>query len=336
MFWGSPIARSIRGALLLTLALAPEGGAQSGAPTRNGFVLDPSSVATDEILRGGPPRDGIAALDHPETASYADAGWGDDQLILGLSWNGEARAYPIAILDWHEVVNDTVGRRPVLISYCPLCGTGMVFDRRVNGEARRFGVSGLLFRSDLLLFDRETESLWSQISSEAVTGPSRGQRLRLLRSTMASLKEWRRDHPETTVLTRNTGHSRPYGRTPYGDYARNERLLFPAPRDPRYHPKMPTLGLRVPGGPARAYPAQEVAHAGGRVEELFAGELVVVRFDSSSGGFRVEAPDRLDAIEGYWFAWMAFHPESSVFVSSPTGRTGSATEGGASKEERTP
>jgi hypothetical protein len=165
------------------------------------------------------------------------------------------------------------------------------------------------------MFDRETESLWSQISAEAVAGPSVAQRLTLLRSRMRSWGEWKREHPNTTVLSPETGHRRPYGNTPSGDYDRSERLMFPVARDTRYHPKMRTVGLRVPGGPARAYPLDEIRKAGGRVQESFAGSEVQIRLDPDSQTFVVEAPAPLEIVEGFWFAWVAFHPETSVFVS---------------------
>jgi hypothetical protein len=195
----------------------------------------------------------------------------------------------------------------------------MVFDREVAGLTRRFGVSGLLYRSDLLLFDRESESLWSQIAASAVTGPASGQRLRLIRSRQQSWRRWREAHPLTTVLSPSTGHVRNYARSPYGDYSRNDRLLFPVPVDPRYSPKTQTLGIRLPDGRARAYPAREVIAAGGVVREVFAGLDIEVRYDAQQIEFEVRAPDSVAIVEGYWFAWLAFHPESSVFVAKPDG-----------------
>jgi hypothetical protein len=282
----------------------------------NEFVLDPASVDISEIQGGGPPRDGIPALFDPPSIAAAEAPWSDDELVLGVAWNGEARAYPIAILEWHELVNDTVGGLPVLVSYCPLCGTGIVFDRRVGGAVRSFGVSGLLYRSDLLLYDRETESLWSQIGSEAVTGPALGTRLRLVRSRMTRWSAWRAEHPNTTAMSPKTGHQRRYGTSPYGDYAVSKRLLFPVSADDRYHPKTPTIGLRVPGGASRAYPAEEIVRAGGRAVETFAGHRVSVAYDPEQQTFRVDAPPPIEVIEGFWFAWAAFHPESTVFSGS--------------------
>jgi hypothetical protein len=166
----------------------------------------------------------------------------------------------------------------------------------------------------MLMYDRETESLWSQISAEAVTGSALDRRLTLVRSKMATWGQWKRAHPETTVLSTNTGYQRDYRRSPYGRYDQTRKLFFPAPRDPRYHPKMRTLGLRVPGGPARAYPLEEVQRAGGEVEETFAGERVRVRVDRETDVFDVEAPARIEVVEGFWFAWAAFHRDTSVFV----------------------
>ena len=303
--------------LLLVAAIATQAlSAASAEPeTKNGFVLEPASVAVAEILAGGPKRDGIAALLDPPRVDAEEASLGPDDWILGMVIGGEAAAYPIAILEWHELVNDTLGGSPILVSYCPLCGTAMVFDRRVGERARTFGVSGLLYRSDLLLYDRDTQSLWSQILAEAVTGPALGQRLVLLRSRMMRWREWRKLHPKTTVLSRETGHQRPYGRSPYGDYGRSDELRFPAPIDRRYHPKTPTLGLRVAGGPARAYPAIELVRAGGVAQERLAGRDVRVAYDAERETFSVDAPADVEIVEGFWFAWMAFHPDSSVFAS---------------------
>jgi len=210
-------------------------------------------------------------------------------------------------------VNDTLGGRPILISYCPLCGTGLVFDRRIDDETKHFGVSGLLYRSDLLMYDRETESLWSQIAARAISGPMVGRRLEMLRSSFERWGQWRSEHPETTILSKRTGHRRDYARSPYGGYARSRDLMFPAPHERRYHPKMPTLGLRVPGQGERAYPASEITQAGGRIEDRFLGRRVRIDYDDRRRVFEVDAPPDVEVVEGFWFAWSTFHPDSSVF-----------------------
>lgn len=307
----------LRWGLVLALCTGGLGSAAAAEGlVRNGFPLEPASIPADEIIPGGPPRDGIPSLEHPPAVRPADASWEDDAMVMGVTVGDQARAYPTGILGRHELVNDTLGGTPILVSFCPLCGTGMVFDRRVDGEVLEFGVSGLLYQSDLLMYDRASESLWSQISAEAVTGPRRGTRLDLLRSTMMSWGDWRRKHPGTTVLSRETGYDRDYDQSPYGDYATSEFVGFRAPVDPRYHPKMPTLGLRVPGRGARADPASELAGAGGQVKEEFLGFRVRVAYDPDRQVFEVEAPPEVDAVEGFWFAWAAFHPETSVFRAS--------------------
>ena len=297
--------------LVAVLVLAPSAGAE---PVRNGFDLAGASVPEEQILAGGPPRDGIPALDHPTHMAAATSAWPDEEIVLGVARDGEARAYPVAILNWHELVNDTLGGDPILVSYCPLCGTGLAFDRRVGGKTRSFGVSGLLFRSDLLMFDRESESLWSQISAEALSGPQRGERLRLVRARMMEWSAWKRAHPDTTILSPATSHRRDYRRSPYEGYATSTETYFPVKLDPRYHPKMPTLGLRIAGRSARGYPASELVQAGGTVKERFLGHTVRVSYDGDRQVFDVEAPTEVEVIEGYWFAWAAFHPSATLFT----------------------
>jgi hypothetical protein len=294
---------------------------QSAGP--NGFDVSNATVPRDRILRGGPARDAIPALDSPETVSAEDAPWRDDDWVVGVLIGEEARAYPIRLLVWHELVNDTLGGRPLLVSYCPLCGSALVFDRRVaprgGGDAHLldFGVSGLLYQSDLLMFDRQTESLWSQIGAHAISGPLRDARLKLVHSRLEPWSKWRERHPKTTILSSRTGHTRNYDKTPYAGYAESRQLYFPVPTDRRYHPKHRTLGVRMPDGRARAYPLSEVIRAGRRVDDRFAGHDLVIRVEPGSDSFDVEAPAAVDVIETYWFAWLAFHPDSSVYRASP-------------------
>jgi hypothetical protein len=307
--------RPLVAALCAAVGSAAAATAVAAPPTRNGFALEPSAVPEAQILRGGPPRDGIRALDGPRAVSAAEAPWDPDEMVVGVEMGGEARAYPLAILNWHELVNDEVGGRPILVSFCPLCGSALVFDRRVDGRTLHFGVSGLLYQSNLLMFDRETESLWSQLAAKAETGEWMGRRLALLRSRIDRWGHWKVEHPGTTVLARPTGTELAYDRDPYDQYASSGRLYFPVQKaDERYHPKMPVVGLRARDGRARAYPAAELRAAGGFVVDDFAGEHVRVAYDLDEKVFRVEAPDSLEVIEGYWFAWVTFHPDTSVYV----------------------
>ena len=165
----------------------------------NGFDLTDSLVPVDEIHLGGPPRDGIPALDRPQFVAATEVGFLDpDDRVLGLSWGGQIEAYPVAILDWHEIVNDELGGEQVAITYCPLCGTGMTFASRVGGKKLTFGVSRLLYNSDVLLYDRETESLWSQLRRSAQAFDDRDK---LVPGTIAYWFAWFAFHPETAVFT---------------------------------------------------------------------------------------------------------------------------------------
>jgi len=309
-FLASPARAVALAALVLLVAC-------SGASRKNGFALDPSSVPAREIRRGGPSRAEIPALVHPASVAAGAARWDDDEPVMGVVVNGKARAYPLAMLRRHELVNDQLGGKPILISYCPLCGTGIVYYRRVEGRLHYFAVSGLLYRSDLLMYDLETESLWSQIGAEAVVGPALGARLQWLPSEIALWGGWKRAHPDTTVLSDDVGLALDYRRNPYYEYAHSPELVAPADWDRRYHAKLWTLGIHLPDGSARAYPASEIREAGGSVVETLESDTISVTYEAETRAFEVEAPEGVEYIQGYWFAWSAFHPNTTIFTATP-------------------
>ncbi|MFN2421931.1 MAG: DUF3179 domain-containing protein [Gemmatimonadota bacterium] len=227
------------------------------AQSKNGFDLSNASVPVDQIVSGGPPRDGIPALTDPrfETVTQAAAWMRPDDRLLALEIGRQAKAYPLRILNWHEVVNDQVGRRPVLVTYCPLCGTGMAFDPVVRGKRMLFGVSGLLYNSDVLMYDRETESLWSQIARRATSGSLRGTSLELLPLVHTTWDRWRREHPRGLVLSRETGHDRDYDRDPYLQYAAEPGVMFPlGHRDSRLPEKALVLASCVQAVKTSSHP----------------------------------------------------------------------------------
>ena len=199
-----------------------------------------------EILPGGIPRDGIPPLDNPQFTSTADADrWLDDpEPVMVLDLEGDARAYPLQVLIWHEIVNDRVGGLPVAVTYCPLCNSAIAFDRRLEGVVYDFGVSGYLRNFDLIMWDRQTESWWQQITGEAIVGVLTGQRLNFLPAAIVSWKEFKAAHPNGTVLSRPAG-SRPYGQNPYRGYDGLGRSP-PAPGD-RPQPLERVAALTVGG-----------------------------------------------------------------------------------------
>jgi Protein of unknown function (DUF3179) len=199
------------------------------------------SVPLSEFQSGGPPRDGIPPVDEPKPTSQADA---DEWLsrrepVLAVEIGDAVRAYPIQILVWHEIVNDTLGGRPVAVTYCPLCNSSLVFDRRVRGRTLTFGTTGNLRNSDLVMWDRQTESWWQQLTAEAVVGELTGTRLSVLPSQTLSWADFKRLHPAGDVLSRDTGVDRDYGRNPYAGYDQpgSAPFLFDGEADDRLPPK---------------------------------------------------------------------------------------------------
>lgn len=291
----------------------------AGAPAAglNGFDLDNTLVPRDAIRHGGPPRDGIPAIDEPR---FVDAGQANflapDDRVMGLAAGGVAKAYPVRILNYHEIVNDELGGEPVVVSYCPLCGTGMAFSARAGERQTEFGVSGLLYNSDVLLYDRRTESLWSQIMAQAVSGPLAGTRLEHLAASHTTWRDWRSRHPDTLVLSTETGYRRDYSRSPYAGYADSERVWFPVTnRDPRYHPKEQVIGLTL-DGQAKAYPFTELAQRNAPFRDQFAGRGLTVEFDAANRTGRVldANHEEIPTVIAFWFAWAAFHPDTAVFT----------------------
>ncbi len=259
------MARSIVLALLawtISLAACSDGGISPG-----GFNLQ-CNIDTDRFFDGGPGRDGIPSLSHPTILTAADATFMDDTMrVIGVEIDGEARAYPLFILWWHEIINDTLANRPILVSYCPLTGSGLGFHASVAGLSRRFGVSGLLFENNLVMFDRETESLWIQLLMGSQCGTSRGEMLDRIPVFETTWEHWRMLHPQTTVVSEETGFSRNYGAYPYEDYddIGNPVLFFPSSPFSTARPtKEPILGIREAGG-AAAYPSGILADLGDAV-----------------------------------------------------------------------
>lgn len=191
-----------------------------------------ATVSYADIISGGPPKDGIPAIDEPsfDSVSEADDWIGPEEAVLVYSYNGETRFYPLQVLMWHEIVNDTVGDKPVAITYCPLCNTGVGFERRFGGMELDFGTTGRLRFSNLIMYDRQTETWWQQASGEAIAGHWAGYRLQLIPVQIAPFGEAAEQWPEALVLNRDTGYNRSYGRNPYVGYDSSERpFLFRGP-----------------------------------------------------------------------------------------------------------
>jgi hypothetical protein len=291
--------------------------ASSAGPT-NGFDLSNSTLPVEQILHGGPPRDGIPALSDPKLIAAAGADYLEpDDRVVGIVLSGEARAYPIPILNWHEIVNDEIDGQRFAVTYCPLCGTAVAFDATIDGQATDFGVSGLLYNSDVLLYDRETESLWSQILSQSVAGERVGMKLTPLPISHTTWRDWQDKHPDSLVLSDDTGHFRDYQRDPYAGYEKSRYTYFAVNNEApdNYHPKEVVLGLGV-DGVYKAYPFIELDKQGkARFSDSVNGSRFDFEWDSNNRSITVtdSAGQAVAGIQGFWFAWFAFHPDTEVF-----------------------
>jgi hypothetical protein len=290
--------------LVIVAAAGDDDPSRRDAPARDGtgseaLQVDTSGWETDfskhsvplsEFQSGGPPRDGIPPIDEPKPTSQADAEeWlSEREPVLVVEMGDQVRAYPIQILVWHEIVNDTLGGRPIAVTYCPLCNSSLVFDRRVGDRTLTFGTTGNLRRSDLVMWDRQTESWWQQLSAEAVVGELTGTRLQVLPSQTLSWADFKRIHPRGDVLSRDTGVQRDYGSNPYAGYDQpdSEPFLFDGETDDRLPPKERVVAIFaedetvvVPFSRLEREPVVET-EAGGRPVVVFYKRGVVSPLDA--------------------------------------------------------
>ena len=310
-------------------------------------------IPLDRIKGGGPPKDGIPSIDNPVFADVQSSQFmSDSDTVIGLDINGEVKAYPIFILVWHEIVNDNVGGIPVSVTYCPLCYTNQVFERIVEGQEVEFGTSGKLYNSNLLMYDRLTESYWSQALGIAVKGELTGYQLNLIPFDVITWGDWKTLHPDTLVLTTDTGHIRSYATDPYGNYYTEPRIMFPVEHsDDRLHPKEIIIGFSQ-GDTYKAYKQNDVESE--ILINDFIGDtpvMLVSLFSENSRAFERTVDDntldfvyddgkildvqtnsewnydglsisgenngmqlkRMPIEPGFWFEWVAFHPQTLVY-----------------------
>ena len=303
----------------------------SGTREASAFELSAATIPRNEIFAGGPPKDGIPALTNPKLIAAKEARYlNRDDRVIGFVRGQESRAYPLAILNHHEIVNDSVGEVPIAVTYCPLCDSAAVFDRRTPLGQRDFGVSGLLYNSNVLMYDRggQPESLWSQIKTTGISGPGANQALKALPVELTTWSEWTKRHPESTVLSPQTGHQRDYSRDPYAGYFDRPELMFPAtPASDRLPTKERVLGVWS-GKTFRAYPQSAFSSKKPRADELIDGKRILVEFDPASRSMRVARAEKgIEWMYSLWFAWYAFHPETEVFVGEKTSVRNSGSPG---------
>jgi len=236
-------------------------------------------IPQNEVRDGGPGKDGIPALQSPERVSVDDPTNNylkDEDLVLGYYYGGEVVAYPHDILDWHEIINDKVGGQAIAVTYCPLTGTGIGWGRMIEEDVTTFGVSGLLYNSNLIPYDRKTGSNWSQIRMECVNGSLIGVDPVILPLIEMPWKTWKKLLPGSMVISTETGHNRSYGSYPYSGYKTSNTLIFPAnPADDRLHPKERVLSV-VQGNSARVYRFESFSEELTVIQDFFKGTNLLI------------------------------------------------------------
>jgi hypothetical protein len=304
------------------------------APTHLAFGWETDfskrSVSFDEIASGGPPKDGIPAIDEPTFVAVDAVDFLEDrEPVIALEIGGQARAYPIQILMWHEIVNDRLGGEPISVTFCPLCNTAIVFDRRLDGVVLDFGTTGNLRNSDLVMYDRQTETWWQQFSGAGIIGTHTGRKLTQVAARLISWKEFRTTHPDADVLSRDTGYARDYGRNPYTGYDDIDSPPFFSvdnADDDRLPPKERVVFLEV-GDESAVVPHSALSEKR-EIEVMLGGRTFVVRWSpgvasaldsgSISDGRDVGAVEVLEqgkAVpfhEPFWFAVAAFRPDAQI------------------------
>jgi hypothetical protein len=306
-------------------------------PSSYGYALAPATIPVDRIVAGGLPKDGLRALVDPPTWTVAEVESFDRRhrakyliagdRVIGIEGGAVSRAYPLRVLVWHEIVNDTVAGRPIAVTYNPLCDSAVVFDRRIGGRTLSFGFSGLLYNSNLLMYEVRRpvggESLWSQLLLRAVTGPAAaaGDRLTPLHFTLTSWSKWRAAHPETQVLAPDPRLAGEYQSDPYANYFGSDELRFPVFPLPRSHqPPWKTPLLVVTHGAtftAFSWPALHArADARGEWETTLDGQRLRFAVSDHPPTATVEAVTGPSppAVWTSYFAWYAMHSSDTTWV----------------------
>jgi hypothetical protein len=240
------------------VTLLPPQSPPAGAAGEFSTDFSRATIYFDEILSGGPPKDGIPAIDDPKFVSVdeADAWLEDVEPVIFIEVNGEARAYPLQVLTWHEIVNDVVAGTPIVVTFCPLCNTAIAYERSLDGVVYDFGTTGRLRYSNLIMYDRQTETWWQQATGEAITGELAGSSLNFIPAVIIGWSDFRSAHPAGLVLSRETGYNRAYGRNPYQGYddVNTPPFLYRGPETPGQLPSVARVLAAELNGEAVAYP----------------------------------------------------------------------------------
>ncbi len=274
-------------------------------------------VPLDDIVSGGPPRDGIPPIDNPKFVSVKQAKdfVQDDTLGILVKVNNDARFYPYNILVWHEIVNDWISGTPLSITFCPLCATGIVFERQVNNKILDFGTSGKLYQSNLVMYDRQTDTLWSQAEGRAIRGELFPSTLTRYPSSIVEFSIAASLNPDLKVLSTDTGNIRDYKRNPYQGYEKTQDIYFPIKNsDKRLPVKLVVYGISV-DGKFKAYDYLKLLDKKKLQDDLAGHELeIMVNAEDEIIVFDKTANKRIVGFNSYWFSFATHNPDAEIWV----------------------
>lgn len=269
-----------------------------------------SLVDFESVLSGGPVRDGIPALTNPQFDDISRANENPNTLGILVEHNGTQKYYPFSILVWHEIVNDSINELDYAVTFCPLCGSAIVFNRNLNDGVKEFGVSGFLFESNLIMYDRsESPSLWSQARAEAIVGDQAGTRLDIINFQLISFEELEASFTGAKVLSRDTGYNRNYDLTPYSGYSENEDLLFPVSVDDQQFPAKEIFYIVSQNDEGRSVAIQQ---KNVNEMEVIENKALGLRVSKTSVGDIEVRDDQGNQLPGYyemWFSWVQHHQD---------------------------
>ncbi len=277
-----------------------------------------AKVSKEDLLQGCfGGKDCIPSVDKPKFENAKKATWlQDEDLIFAVDYKGVQRAYPQRIMNWHEIVNDKIAGDPIVVTFCPLCGSALAFERKVNGVITEFGVSGKLHNSDLVMYDRYEGNLWQQITGEAIVGEAarRDEKLKQIPIITTTWGDWKKEYSKTEVLSRDTGHVRDYDAYPYGTYEQDNELYFGVKNlNKKLQIKTVVYGIEV-NGFSKAYP-ENVFDKQSIISDSVGG--IPIRLEKTKEGkieaINIQNQEEIIPIRLFWFAWAAFHPNTELY-----------------------
>lgn len=282
------------------------------------FDFSDALIPCSQIYHGGPPKDGIPSLTNPQFIESAQVDFlDDDDRLIAVSADGEIKAYPLRIMARHECVNDSIGDTNVAVTYCPLCDSAVVFNRAVGNEVLEFGISGLLYQSNVLLYDRQgsasEESLWSQLLGLAVVGPKKGTVLKPVPHQVITWSYIKDQVPQAKVLSDQTGYLRDYPKNFYLEYFSQPNLMFPVNHyNQTFDPKEPIIGVIAGDNEVKAYPVKRISSETTQIRDQVGGKDLAIHFIHDQAPI-IEHDIDLRVIHTFWFAWYTFYPATRIY-----------------------